>query len=474
VTISRRGRVSWPQAWFAVSIAIAAFTIGAADLAAQRGRPPARPTPAPAPAAPIPQVSAIAIRVVGGGLGANGTELQPFNERPGTSVALSIQAPPGAGIVEIDDHGSKLEAFTDDKGQNLLEEGRIGPFPKVAEDGSVALVEIEVHTRPSTGATSVAAQGTIGMTLANGSKPQRIPNVRLEANRPMKVGAATVTITDAKADEDSTKLTFGLSRQVMYTLRAVHFLDAKGTPIESRRTGSGYINDKAELEFNVTTKEKVVTVEFDVWQNPHTVKVPFSVQAGLGVAPGGKPTSSASDAPAAEARKKAADNRPPPTIGPGEGAATIDAVVKQMQTAAVAGKAADIISVIHPDDRAAFSQAVAMAVTFATLANMNDAKAAEKSQKDVDALFAKHKIKPPLSREPDEIFKDVNQTAFIADALVMLKGQLKKGEDPVSALPVPKGKPQDVKITGDDAVAQIEGRDVKFTKVSGRWFIRLD
>src|SRR6185295_10266480 len=79
-------------------------------------RPPAAAA-APAPV-PMPQITAAGIRVTGLGLGANGTELKPFNESPGTTIALAIQAPKGSGIVEIDDHGSKLDSMTDDKGQS--------------------------------------------------------------------------------------------------------------------------------------------------------------------------------------------------------------------------------------------------------------------------------------------------------------------------------------------------------------------
>src|SRR5207247_2928437 len=168
----------------------------------------------------------------------------------------SIRATAGTGIVEIDAHASKLDAFSDDKGQSLLEEGRVGSFPKVAEDGSAALVEIEVQARPSVGAVSVTAQGSLAMTLAGGSKPQRIPNIRLEPNRTMKLGTATITITNATTDEESTKITFGLTRQVLNTIRSVRFFDAKSAPIESRRTGSGYMNDKAALEFNAKPTEK--------------------------------------------------------------------------------------------------------------------------------------------------------------------------------------------------------------------------
>ena len=142
----------------------------------------------------MPQVTATAIRVVGLGLGANGSELRPFNESPGTVVVLAVQAPRGNGIVQIDSSGSKLDTFTDDKGQSLLEEGKIGPFPRISEDGSAALVEAEVRARPSAGATSISAQGSIAMTLAAGSKPTRVANVRLIQGQTFRVGTATITV----------------------------------------------------------------------------------------------------------------------------------------------------------------------------------------------------------------------------------------------------------------------------------------
>ncbi len=468
--ISSRGRV-FSSVGCSVVLILLTFLIASPDIVAQRSRPPA-PTPAPAA---LPQVAAVGIRVVGAGLGANGSELRAFNERPGTAVALAIQAPAGTGIVEFDDHASKLDAFSDDKGQSLLEEGRIGPFPKIAEDGSAALVEIEVQARPSVGAVSVTAQGSLAMTLAGGSKPQRIPNVRLEPTRTMKMGTATITITNATADEESTKITFGLSRSILNTIRTIRFFDAKSAPIESRRTGSGYMNDKAELEFDVKTKDKVVSVEFDVWQNLRAVKVPFTIQAGLGLAPGGRPP--AADAPRGgkdEGRGSAPINRPPPVIAPTDGAASVEAVVKQMQTAAAAGKAGQVLSVIYPYDRAEFAQAVAVGLAFMPMAHMDDPKAAEKAQKDVDALLAKHQIKPPLSRDPAEVFKTVDLTAFLTDAIALFKSQAKKGDPATGFLPVPTGKLQNVTITGETAVAKLEDKDVKFTKVSGRWFIRLE
>jgi hypothetical protein len=264
----------------AVAITVLGWsTAGSIHVDAQRNPAAAAQQPSGA----MPGVTVGGLRIVGPGVGENATELRPFNESPGTTIVLLLAAPAGAGLVAIDNDTSSLKAVTDDKGQSLLEEGRIGPFPKVSNDGSVGLVEVEVRGRPSAGATAVTAQGTIAVTLASGSKPQRIPNVRLEANRVMKVGTATITVKEVTPGSDSTSVTLGLARSVMSTIRDVHFFTAQGAAIESRRTGSGYMNDAGELSFDVKTKDTVATLEFDVWQNPRAVKLPFSVKVGVGM-----------------------------------------------------------------------------------------------------------------------------------------------------------------------------------------------
>ena len=421
----------------------------------------------------MPQVSAAAIRIVGLGLGANGSELRPFNESPGTVVVLAVQAPRGNGIVLIDSRASQIDSFADDKGQSLLEEGRIGTFPRIAEDGSAALVEAEVRARPSAGAASLSLQGSIAMTLAAGSKPTRVANVRLIEGQTFRVGTATMTVGEVSTEEESTKITIGLTRTVLNTIREVRFFDAKNAPIESRRTSSGYMNEKAEVQFDAKTKDKTVAVEFELWQNQRVVKAPFSVQAGLGVAAGPR-ASGSSDAPVKSDPPAARPPEPPPVITAGDGAQSVEAVVKQMQSGAQAGKGGQVLSVVYPTERPTYAQAVAMTLVFLPMSSLGNEKEADRLTKEVDAFFAKYKLKPPFSREPAELFKGVDLAAFLSDAIVFMKGHTKKGDKPTDALPVPDGRPENVTITGDAAVATLSGKEVKFTKVSNRWFIRLE
>jgi hypothetical protein len=446
------------SAFRSISVILIAVSAGAATKPAAKSA-----------SAPMPQISVAGIRVVGNGVGANGSELHAFNERPGTTVALTIQAPDGSGIVEVDDDASRVDAFTDNSGQNLLEEGRFGPFPKISEDNAAALVEIEVRGRPGAGASSLKVQGSVAMSLAGGTKATRIASVRLEPGKTMKVGNVTITIKSVTPGDDSTDLGVGLPRSFMNTIHAVRFYDSKGELIESRRTSSGYMNDAGEMNFDLKSKEKVVSAEFDIWQNIRQIKVPFSLTVGIGLG-GEKAPAGAAATPAAP--PVARSDVPKIAPGPNDGAASVDAVLTKMSTAFAAGKGRDLLAVIFPDDRNDFALVMATAVVFSTLANMDDAKAAEKAQKEVDALIAKHKLNMPLNKPSAEIFKNADIGAFVTDAVVYLKAHMPKGQDAASLL-LPNGRAQNVRIDGDSAVATLGKKDAKFSRVNQKWFIRV-
>ena len=144
-----------------------------------------------------------------------------------------------------------------------------------------------------------------------------------------------------------------------------------------------------------------------------------------------------------------------------------------MQSAGPAGKGKEFLAVIYPDDRGTFGQGLAMGLTFSVLAHMNDEKAAEKAQKEIDALFKKYKVKTPLNKEPSVIFKDTDMPAFVGEGMVYLKNHAPKGQNGEDMLPIPKGKAQDVKMDGDSATASVGGKDIKFARVNNKWFIRL-
>lgn len=171
-----------------------------------------------------------------------------------------------------------------------------------------------------------------------------------------------------------------------------------------------------------------------------------------------------------------------------EGSDTPENLLKGMQAAALAGKGADVLAFVHSDDRPLYGFAILFVGAFTPISYMDDQKTAEKLGKDWDALLAKHKIvmskdEAPLAGDPSEIkmkarllFKDVDIAAFVTDAMTFIKTNAKKekGKSDLDELPVPKGTIEGLKIDGDNATSKVDGKDTRFTKVNGRWFIRID
>jgi hypothetical protein len=178
---------------------------------------------------------------------------------------------------------SIIDTVSDDKGTNLLEDASFGSFPEVVKDGSAGLIELKLGARPGPGASAVAAEGSLNVTTATGTRPVKAASVALVEGKTFKVGTIPITVGKVEASEDSISVTFNLPRAALKTIKAMKFLDAKGGEIESDRRGSGYFNETGELDYQLKTTSKTVTVSCDVWQGLKSDKLPFKVTAGLGL-----------------------------------------------------------------------------------------------------------------------------------------------------------------------------------------------
>lgn len=263
-----------------VPIIALALGLGSTGTATALAQGKGKRKPAPATATAMPTVSVGGLRIVMPGLGEQGTEIRAFNESSGMAFALFVKMS-GGGIVEMVGDKSALTSLTDDTGANLLEEARFGPFPKVTKDGSAAVMEVEARGRPSQGATSISAEGSIVLRSSSGTTMQKVSGLRLESGKTFKVGAATVTLGEVTPEGDSTSLTLKLPRSTLLTIKEIRFKDAKGQPISTSRTGSGWSNDDAEISYQLPAAVKTANLELDVWQNLKEQTVPFNVKFGL-------------------------------------------------------------------------------------------------------------------------------------------------------------------------------------------------
>jgi hypothetical protein len=161
--------------------------------------------------------------------------------------------------------------------------GKFGNFPQEFKDASGGIIDIASSAFAAPSATALLAEGSLAMTVATGTRKTSVASVRLQNDAKFTFGKTPIIFSDVGADGDTQTFTLKLPRQVMEGIKGVVFRDAKGEPIEGSRTGSGYMNDNAEMGFSVKTTAKTLTIEFDAWQGLRTIKVPFKVRAGLAV-----------------------------------------------------------------------------------------------------------------------------------------------------------------------------------------------
>ena len=206
---------------------------------------------------------------------------KPFNADNGTTIVLWVKMPTGQGLIEIDEDASVLQSVSDDRGSNIG--GKFGSFPKEFKDGAGGIIAIESSGFAAPGATALLAEGSVAMTVATGTRKTRVPKVQLQNDAKFTFGKTGIIVAGVESEADAQAFTLKLPRQVMAEIKNVVFLDAKGQPIESSRTSSGYMNDAAEMGFSVKTSGKTLTIEFEAWQGLRTIKVPFKVRAGLGL-----------------------------------------------------------------------------------------------------------------------------------------------------------------------------------------------
>ncbi|RMF70882.1 MAG: hypothetical protein D6744_18795 [Planctomycetota bacterium] len=220
-------------------------------------------------------------------------DLRAFNQTPGTTIALLLRQPAG-GLIAIETDDSRLEAFRDDTGGDLLTGddsyfGPFGSFPDVSDDQTLALFELSGPGMPAANAKTVTAKGVLKVKQATKSAKARTENVVLAPETKFEVGDYAFVITEVGESEWSdAKLSLTLkTKQDINAVRAMRFFDADGAEIKADVEGSSSMrfgsNVTFEVSYGLAKKVANATIEIDVWQDLKTIDLPFEVSAGVGL-----------------------------------------------------------------------------------------------------------------------------------------------------------------------------------------------
>ena len=231
-----------------------------------------------------PAVQLAGVRIVGPGYGLNGTELRAFHQQSGTTLALAVQAPENKKIVEVDDSKCSLVEFTDDRGHNLLDGVDWGGFPKISEDGRVALIEVTSKERPSQDASRLFVKGTIHLRVAASESTEKIQNLKLEVGTKANVRQEVIQVMKVQEENDGLTLVLQLNRKFTDNMKDIRFYTAKGNPVEIWGRGSFTFGNASQMEYNLDTKSapEALKVEIDLWEELEIVNLPFEIESGVG------------------------------------------------------------------------------------------------------------------------------------------------------------------------------------------------
>ncbi len=216
--------------------------------------------------------------------------LRPFHQQLGTKVALMIH---GEGLIAIDTNESKLSAFRDNKGTNLLVKEGFGgdgfdSFPKVNDAGTLGMVDVRGGGIPTKGAHSVQVKGSL--TVSQGTQSKAVKSAKVAFKDGSKLVAGAYTFEIKKVGKPSfgdhpMEITLKID-QKLTEIRAFRFLDVNGNEVESNGTGSSSMgfNDQVTVERSFSLAKEITTgtLELDVWQDLKTKTVPIDVTVGVG------------------------------------------------------------------------------------------------------------------------------------------------------------------------------------------------
>lgn len=203
------------------------------------------------------------------------------------TLAMIIISGDKKKIVSINRDKSKLENFGDNVGTKM--KAGLEHFPKIAKDGSAAVIDISGDKPLARGAELIVAKGTIQLSVASKTNAKRSKLVAVRKGSKVDLGKNfAFEISDAgKPDwgEDPLSITLKISRDIPEVAK-VRFFDEEGEQIEASQAGSsrGGFFGKVTVTRDYNLKRKVgkVFVEMDIWTDLEEKTVPFDLKVGVG------------------------------------------------------------------------------------------------------------------------------------------------------------------------------------------------
>lgn len=168
------------------------------------------------------------------------------------------------------------------------------------------------------------------------------------------------------------------------------------------------------------------------------------------------------------------------TASPGaDGAESIEQLVAALGRSGATGRVSELARLYHPDDRPVLASS-----SYMLAQGLAEISKEPKDRADFDAIVARHRLEIRASdgatetgqeavlRRARAMFRDADVVAFLEDVeLFLARYGARKVPPPAEVEPDPEL--EGLKVSGDAAMARLDGDPVAFARVGGRWYVRL-
>lgn len=268
--------------WIVTAAGIAAVA-GAAGLAAQPEEDDGRA-----------QVELIGLQVVKP-LKAGQREQPLTGHRTGTTLMIQVTRRDRHWL-GLDPGASRLEAFVDDRGRELVDDGikALGTWLDgqtwVSDDGQTCVFEALATATPSPQARRVGFKGLIGLKFGRNPAMAEQANFALDKDSRLKAGPVDMKITGVQRGDNTTIFTLS-TKSKPERISRIQFLDADGKEFETKVLDKAVVGFMGETYHDWTYAIKTdkprlvesVTARVLYFHKVQTLVVPVSISAGIGL-----------------------------------------------------------------------------------------------------------------------------------------------------------------------------------------------
>ena len=238
-----------------------------------------------------PTVTPCGLRVIAPQAGKESVFL--LGGKTGTALALHVEYPSGT-LVSFEQSECEVEKFTDDLGTEFDTGTVIGSsgfsgIYNIVEEGKHAYIDLRGEGIPAPQAQKLRAQGTLVFLEADELVKDQIDAVPLKKGSTFKIGEVEFRIAlvdKPKWGDAEVAIEFKAPTRLDF-IKSLTFRDADGKEIKSSRTTrtTAVINGQREdgQSYHLKRKVETLTLEVEYWKNLHEVKIPFSVETGIGL-----------------------------------------------------------------------------------------------------------------------------------------------------------------------------------------------